>query len=197
MKWIKNIEQIFYRQSLFSIIHQNDKGCLLYTSYLVKETATVADHILDETEYRVELFPGKTSTITIQNDKRPNLTIRKTDKDTGEPIPGVTFTLNYADGPTITTEPTGEDGTVTIENLLPGVYTVTEQSVPEGYILDTTPQQITLEPNRDEMCIRDRVKERKARTRRLIQEGAILEKAMPEVRAIELSDLESYLLQKR
>ena len=52
-------------------------------------------------------------------------------------------------GPTITTEPTGEDGTVTIENLLPGVYTVTEQSVPEGYILDTTPQQITLEPNRD------------------------------------------------
>ena len=117
--------------------------------YSVKETATVADHILDPTEYHVELFPGQTSTITIQNDKRPDLTIRKTDKDTGEPISGVTFTLNYADGPTITTEPTGEDGTVTIENLLPGVYTVTEQSVPENYILDTTPQQVTLEPNRD------------------------------------------------
>ena len=117
--------------------------------YSVKETATVADHILDPTEYHVELFPGQTSTITIQNDKRPDLTIRKTDKDTGEPISGVTFTLNYADGPTITAEPTGEDGTVTIENLLPGVYTVTEQSVPEGYILDTTPQQVTLEPNRD------------------------------------------------
>ena len=43
----------------------------------------------------------------------------------------------------------------------------------------------------------DQVKERKARTRRLIQEGAILEKAMPEVRAMELSDLETYLLQKR
>ena len=132
----------------------NEQGEILVSDlepgvYLIKEMATVADHILDETEYRVELFPGKTSTITIQNDKRPNLTIRKTDKDTGEPIPGVTFTLNYADGPTITTEPTGEDGTVTIENLLPGVYTVTEQSVPEGYILDTTPQQITLEPNRD------------------------------------------------
>ena len=117
--------------------------------YSVKETATVADHILEPTEHHVELFPGRTSTITLQNDKRPNLTIRKTDKDTGEPISGVTFTLNYGDGPTITTEPTGEDGTVTIENLLPGVYTVTEQSVPEGYILDTTPQQVTLEPNRD------------------------------------------------
>ena len=104
--------------------------------------------ILDPTEYHVELFPGQTSTITIQNDKRPNLTIRKTDKDSGEPISGVTFTLNYADGPTITTDPTSEDGTVTIENLLPGVYTITEQSVPENYILDTAPQQVTLEPNR-------------------------------------------------
>lgn len=49
----------------------------------------------------------------------------------------------------------------------------------------------------EEAQARDRVKERKARTRRLIQEGAILEKAMPEVRTMELSDLESYLLQKR
>ena len=43
---------------------------------------------------------------------------------------------------------------------------------------------------------RNRVKERKARTRRLIQEGAILEKVLPEVRAMELSALEDYLMQK-
>ena len=49
----------------------------------------------------------------------------------------------------------------------------------------------------EEAQARDRVKECKARTRRLIQEGAILEKAMPEVRAMELSDLKTYLLQKR
>ena len=49
----------------------------------------------------------------------------------------------------------------------------------------------------EEAQARDRVKERKARTRRLIQEGAILEKALPEVRAMALSDLETYLLQKR
>ena len=49
----------------------------------------------------------------------------------------------------------------------------------------------------EEAQARDRVKERKARTRRLIQEGAILEKVMPEIRAMELSDLETYLLQKR
>ena len=49
----------------------------------------------------------------------------------------------------------------------------------------------------EEAQARDRVKKRKARTRRLIQEGAILEKAMPEGRGMELSDLETYLLQKR
>ncbi len=117
--------------------------------YSVKETATTSDHILDVREYHVELFPGQTSTISIENQKRPGLTIRKTDKDTGEPIPGVTFTLKFSDGHTITTEPTGTDGKVFIENLLPGVYTVIEQNVPEGYILDTTPQQVTLLPNRE------------------------------------------------
>lgn len=41
---------------------------------------------------------------------------------------------------------------------------------------------------------RNRVKERKARTRRLIQEGAILEKVIPNITAIELDNLEDYLL---
>ena len=37
----------------------------------------------------------------------------------------------------------------------------------------------------EEAQARDRVKERKMRTRRLIQEGAILEKVLPEVQAID------------
>ena len=48
----------------------------------------------------------------------------------------------------------------------------------------------------EEAQARNRVKERKVRTRRLIQEGAILEKVLPEVQAIELSELEAYLSQK-
>ena len=48
----------------------------------------------------------------------------------------------------------------------------------------------------EEAQARDRVKERKARTRRLIQEGAILEKVLPEVRTMEPSVLEGYLSRK-
>ena len=41
--------------------------------------------------------------------------------------------------------------------------------------------------------MRDRAKERKARTRRLIQEGALLEKAFPQATAMSLEELEDYL----
>ena len=45
----------------------------------------------------------------------------------------------------------------------------------------------------EETQARDRVKERKARTRRFIQEGAILEKALPQTVGMDLNDLETYL----
>ena len=43
---------------------------------------------------------------------------------------------------------------------------------------------------------RNRVKERKARTRRLIQEGAILEKVFPQASTISLENLEAILRRK-
>ena len=45
----------------------------------------------------------------------------------------------------------------------------------------------------EEAEARDRVRERKARTRRLIQEGAILEKVLPQVLHVELDKLEQFL----
>lgn len=45
----------------------------------------------------------------------------------------------------------------------------------------------------EEAEMRDRNKERKARTRRLIQEGAILEKALPHTTQMTLEQLEDYL----
>lgn len=48
----------------------------------------------------------------------------------------------------------------------------------------------------EEAQARDRAKERNARTRRLIQEGAILEKAFPRAVNMELEDLSQYLKEK-
>ena len=58
---------------------------------------------------------------------------------------------------------------------------------------DTEKKLLQAQHRLEEAQARDRVKERKARTRRLIQEGAILEKVLPEVRTMELSALEGYL----
>ena len=61
---------------------------------------------------------------------------------------------------------------------------------------DTGKKLLQAQHRLEEAQARDRVKERKARTRRLIQEGAILEKVLPEIQAIELSKLEGYLSRK-
>ena len=117
--------------------------------YSLQEVSTVSDHILDPTEYHVELFPGKDATICLQNDKRPNLTIHKSDADTGAPVPGTVFLVKGADGHSVAEVTTGPDGSATVENLLPGVYEVSEKSVPSPYLPDADPQLVTLYPNRD------------------------------------------------
>lgn len=117
--------------------------------YSLQEVATVSDHILDSTEYHVQLFPGKDATICLQNDKRPNLTIWKHDADTGAPVPGTVFLVKGADGHSVAEVTTGPDGSATVENLLPGVYEISEKSVPSPYLPDAEPQLVTLYPNRD------------------------------------------------
>ena len=118
--------------------------------YSLVETATVADHILDLREHHVQLFPGKDSTIVLQNNKRPNLTIHKFDADDPTvPVPDTTFLVKGADGHSVAEVKTGADGSATVPNLLPGVYEVIEKSVPAPYLPDAPSQLVTLFPNRD------------------------------------------------
>lgn len=57
-----------------------------------------------------------------------------------------------------------------------------------------TEQKLKQEKRRlEEAIARDRVKERKARTHRLIKEGAVLEKFFPVIRTVELDDLEDFM----
>lgn len=64
-----------------------------------------------------------------------------------------------------------------------------------GFIMTENEKRLLQEKHRLEQAQnRSREKERKARTRRLIQEGAILEKVVPNITDIELDNLEDYLL---
>ena len=132
----------------------NDRGEILISDlepgvYSIKEHSTLENHILDPKEYHVELFPGRTSTITLTNEKRPNLIIHKRDADSGQPIPHTVFLVKGADGHSIAEVETDENGIAVVENLLPGVVEVVEKSVPEPYLLAEESQLVTLYPNRD------------------------------------------------
>ena len=132
----------------------NEQGEILIADlepgvYSVKETATDSSHILDLREYHMELFPGKTSTLTVENQKRPNLTVYKHDADTGEPIANTVFEVRAADGHSVDQIKTDSEGKAELKDLLPGVYEISEKSVPSPYLLDAPSQLATLYPNRD------------------------------------------------
>ena len=132
----------------------NEQGEILIADlepgvYSVRETATDSSHILDVREYHMELFPGKTSTLTVGNQKRPNLVVYKHDADTGEPIANTVFEVRAADGHSVDQIKTDSEGKAELRNLLPGVYEITEKSVPSPYLLDAPSQLATLYPNRD------------------------------------------------
>ena len=132
----------------------NEQGEILIADlepgvYSVRETATDSSHILDLREYHMELFAGRTSTLTIENQKRPNLTVYKHDADTGEPIANTVFEVRAADGHSVDQIKTDSEGKAELKNLLPGVYEISEKSVPSPYLLDAPAQLATLYPNRD------------------------------------------------
>lgn len=132
----------------------NEQGEILIADlepgvYSVRETATDSSHILDVREYHMELFPGKTSTLTVENQKRPNLIVYKHDADTGEPIANTVFEVRAADGHSVDQIKTDSEGKAELRNMLPGVYEITEKSVPSPYLLDAPSQLATLYPNRD------------------------------------------------
>lgn len=132
----------------------NEQGEILISDlepgvYSVRETSTDSSHILDLREYHMELFAGRTSTLTIENQKRPNLTVYKHDADTGEPIANTVFEVRAADGHSVDQIKTDSEGKAELKNLLPGVYEISEKSVPSPYLLDAPSQLATLYPNRD------------------------------------------------
>ena len=145
----------------------------------VLEPPKVSDHILDPKEYHVELFPGNDSTIVLENNRRPNLTIWKRDADSGAPVEGAVFLVKGADGHSVAEVTTGPDGSAKVPNLLPMVYEVIEKSVPSPYLLDADPQLVTLYPNRDRDVY---FENHKAPTIEIIKENSITHERLANVR---------------
>lgn len=120
--------------------------------YTVKEISAPEGYRLNDTLYHAELFPGKESTLTVENTVKPSLTIIKLDSKTNEPLAGAVFEV-YRDAKLVGTYTTNINGEINLRDLQTGTYLVKETAVDNGHIVNSTPQQIEIDENSRDTAI--------------------------------------------
>ena len=102
---------------------------------------------------------GGTVTVTAKDQKLPNLTIQKLDKQTKQPIPGTVFEIkgiHYGYHQDVTT---GPDGKAVLTAIPVDSYEVKETSVPDPYVVGgETIQTIYLGPGDDQNLVFENLK---------------------------------------
>lgn len=119
-----------------------------------KLTAPVCAHVDQAT-----VNGGGTVTVTAKDQKLPNLTIQKLDKQTKQPIPGTVFEIkgiHYGYHQDVTT---GPDGKAVLTAIPVDSYEVKETSVPAPYVVGgETIQTIYLGPGNDQNLVFENLK---------------------------------------
>lgn len=113
--------------------------------YIVTEITAPGGYIIDKTPHPVSLEEGKTYTLTLENEKKPGLLIKKVDAQTHKALPGATFKITRGDGSVVRESVTTDiDGIAHLPELETGTYIITETSAPSGYVIDETPKTVEL-----------------------------------------------------
>ena len=108
----------------------------------MKEVKPPLNYILDETPKTVELKYDSPAIVQFEDKAMSGLHIKKIDSLTKEPMEGVSFRVSEKDGRTIGEFKTDAQGSILVDNLQPGWYTVREIDTLEGYILDELPRDV-------------------------------------------------------
>lgn len=125
---------------------------------IVTETKAPDGFAIDTTPQTITTQAGKVVQLTFANAPYGKLVIEKRDAQTNELLPGAEFRVTTAAGcevgqngvigdTTLTSNGifrTGADGKITISNLRPGNYIITEIKAPDGYLIDDPTRTITV-----------------------------------------------------
>lgn len=121
-------------------------------TYKITEIKANDNYVLSKNPTKeVSVKYGETVTVKFDNThKEGSLKIVKVDsRDNKTPIKNVTFEIwNVELNKKVATKTTGEDGTITIDNLRTGKYKVKETSTNEWYVLNTDEKIATVEYNK-------------------------------------------------
>lgn len=120
-------------------------------SYIVEELASDSNHVIDTAPQTVYISGKEQDVVELYfgNSPKGSLTVKKIDSVTHEPLSDVEFFIAYADG-SIVGDANGKfitdsAGCFTISGINPGSAVVVKESRAKvGYVLDDTPQTITI-----------------------------------------------------
>ena len=136
-------------------------------SVIVTETKAPDGYIIDTQTQTVQIKEGRTVSLTFKNQPKGKLIIQKRDSATGQPLPGAEFRVTTAAGcevglngvigtATLTQNgifTTDGQGEITITNLAPGAYVLTEIKAPTGYVMDRASTNVVIGKNGDTQTV--------------------------------------------
>ena len=136
-------------------------------SVIVTETKAPDGYIIDTQSQTVQIKEGRTVSLTFKNQPKGKLIIQKRDSATGQPLPGAEFRVTTAAGcevgldgvigtSTLTQNgifTTDGQGEITITNLVPGAYVLTEIKAPTGYVMDRASTNVVIGKNGDTQTV--------------------------------------------
>ena len=125
---------------------------------IVTETKAPDGFAIDTKPQTITTIAGKTVQLTFANAPYGKLVIEKRDAQTNELLPGAEFRVTTAAGCEVGQNgvigdtkltsngifTTGADGKITITNVRPGSYIITEIKAPDGYLIDDPTRTITV-----------------------------------------------------
>ena len=98
---------------------------------------------MDAAPQTVVVSENDTQTLTFTNTKKQELVIRKIDEDTRQPLKNALFSIAKANGEVINGRAeTDINGLITINDLEPDAYIVSEIKAPDGYVLQEAPMTV-------------------------------------------------------
>ena len=136
-------------------------------SVIVTETRAPDGYLIDTQSQTVQIKEGRTVSLTFKNQPKGKLIIQKRDSATGQPLPGAEFRVTTAAGcevgldgvigsSTLTQNgifTTDGQGEITITNLAPGAYVLTEIKAPTGYVMDRASTNVVIGKNGDTQTV--------------------------------------------
>lgn len=125
---------------------------------VVTETKAPDGFAIDTTPQTITTQAGKVVQLTFANAPYGKIIIEKRDSKTNELLPGAEFRVTTAAGCEVGQNgvigdtkltsngifTTGADGKITITNVRPGSYVITEIKAPDGYLIDDPTRTITV-----------------------------------------------------